>query len=89
MHGEAPMHSNIYEQGLSKNGANHAALSPLGFLERSASVYPERVAVVHGHQRFTWSQVYERSKRLASALTRLGVKKGDTVAVMLPNIPAM
>jgi len=83
------MTANIYEQGLSKNAANHAPLSPIGFLARSAAVYPDRVAVIHGPLRYSWRHVLERARRLASALSRLGVKKGDTVAVMLANTPAM
>ena len=74
---------------LDKNPANYAPLTPLSFIERSAYVYPDRLAVVHGKQRYTWKQTYERCRRLASALARRGIGKGDTVAVMLPNIPAM
>jgi fatty-acyl-CoA synthase len=74
---------------LEKNPANYAPLTPLSFIERSAYVYPDRLAVVHGTQRYTWKQTYERCRRLASALERRGIGKGDTVAVMLPNIPAM
>ena len=78
-----------YRVGLDKNAANHAPLSPLSFIERSAYVYPDRVATVHGDLQLTWSQVYERCRRLASALQRRGVGPGDTVAAMLPNVPAM
>ncbi len=80
---------NVFSQDLEKNPANHAPLTPLSFIERAAHVYPQRLAVVHGGQRYTWSETYERSRRLASALARRGVGVGDTVAVMLPNIPAM
>ena len=83
------MKPNIYEQGLDPNAANFVALSPLSFLERSASVFPNRVAIVYGEQRLTWRDTYTRCKRLASALTRHGVVRGDTVAAMLPNVPAM
>ena len=83
------MHSHPYALGLEKNAANHVPLSPLSYLQRSAGVYPNRVAVVYGDLRQTWAQTYERCKRLASALTRHGVGVGDTVAVMLPNVPAM
>ena len=83
------MKPNIYEQGLDPNAANFVALSPLSFLERSASVFPHRVAVVYGEQRLTWRDTYIRCKRLASALARHGVGRGDTVAAMLPNVPAM
>jgi fatty-acyl-CoA synthase len=78
-----------YAKDLDKNPANYAPLTPLSFIERSAYVYPDRLAVVHGKQRHTWKQTYERCRRLASALAKRGIGKGDTVAVMLPNIPAM
>jgi fatty-acyl-CoA synthase len=83
------MTTSIYELGLPKTAANYAPLSPLSFLERAATVYPQRLAVVHGATRFTWHQVFTRARRLASALQGLGIKKGDTVAAMLPNTPAM
>ncbi len=79
----------MYDEGLPQNQANHAALTPLTFLERAAYVYPDRLSVVHTGQRFTWSQTYSRCRRLASALARLGVGKNDTVSVMLPNTPPM
>ena len=79
----------IYDIGLDRGPANHAPLSPVGFLEWSAAVYPDRMAVVHGARRFTWSETYRRSRRLASALTQAGVGRGDTVAVMLTNTPEM
>jgi fatty-acyl-CoA synthase len=78
-----------FSQDLDRNPANFAPLTPLSFLERAAYVYPQRLAVVHGLQRFTWQETYARSRRLASALARRGIGTGDTVAVMLPNIPAM
>ena len=78
-----------YDVGLERNPANFQALTPSSFLERAASVYPERTAIIHGKQRFSYAQYYERARRLASALTRLGIKKGDTVAVMLANTPPM
>jgi fatty-acyl-CoA synthase len=83
------MRANPYSKDLDKTRANYVPLTPLGFLERAAEVYPERLAVVHGAERYTWRQTYERCRRLASALTQRGVGRGDTVAVMLPNIPAM
>ncbi len=82
-------HAHAYEQGLDRNPANFSALTPLSFLERSARVYPDRVAVVHGAVRRTWSETYARCRRLASALVRRGVGRGDTVAVMLANTPEM
>ena len=75
--------------GLKPGPANYAPLSPITFLPRAAEIFPERDAVIHGGQRFTYSQFFERSRRLASALSRHGVKKGDVVSVMLPNVPAM
>jgi fatty-acyl-CoA synthase len=81
--------ANPYATDLDKNPANYVPLTPLSFIERSAYVYPDRIAVVHGARRSTWAETYARSRRLASALARRGIGKGDTVAVMLPNIPAM
>jgi fatty-acyl-CoA synthase len=80
---------NPYERDLDRTGANYVPLTPLSFIERSARVYPGRPSVVHGGQRYTWSETYVRCRRLASALAQRGIGKGDTVAVMLPNIPAM
>ena len=81
--------TNPYELELDKNAANFVALSPLSFIERTARVYPQRTALIHGALRQTWAQTFERCRRLASALRQAGVGKGDTVAVMLPNVPAM
>jgi fatty-acyl-CoA synthase len=81
--------ASIFDQDLPRNEANFAPLSPLSFIERAADVYPQRLAVVHGDLRRTWSEVYARCRRLASALARYGIRKGDTVAVMLPNTPPM
>jgi fatty-acyl-CoA synthase len=80
---------NPYEMGLEKTPANYVPLTPLTFLSRSAYIYPERTAVIHGKRRYTWKQVEERARRLASALRQLGVKKNDTVAVVLNNTPEM
>ena len=80
---------NIYEQHLDRNPANFAPLSPIPLLERAASVFPDHPSVVHGARRYTWSETWERARRLGSALSRRGIGKGDTVAVMLPNIPEM
>ncbi|KPP99424.1 acyl-CoA synthetase [Marinobacter sp. HL-58] len=81
--------TSIFDQGLEPTAANHATLSPLDFLERTASVYPEYPAVIHGDIRRNWRETYERCRRLASALAAKGVGKGDTVAAMMPNIPEM
>ncbi|HEX6690804.1 MAG TPA: AMP-binding protein, partial [Burkholderiales bacterium] len=78
-----------YEQNLDRNSGNYAPLTPLSFIERAASVYPNRLAVVYGEQRYTWKETYARSRRLASALAKRGIGRGDTVAVMLPNTPPM
>ena len=78
-----------YSIGLDKNAANYVPLSPLSFLVRSASVYPDHTSAVYEGRRFTWAQTYERCKRFASFLAKRGIKRGDTVAAMLPNIPAM
>ncbi len=84
------MHADhIYEHGLTKNPANYTPLSPLTFIVRAAAVFPDRPAVIHGTQCYTWSETYARCCRLAAALRRAGIGPGDTVAVMLPNIPAM
>ena len=77
-----------YDVALDRNPANYAPLTPLGFLERSASVYPDRVSLVHGDRRFTWSETYARCRRLASSLAARGIGGGDTVSVMAPNVPA-
>jgi fatty-acyl-CoA synthase len=84
-----PTHPNPYRQGLDRNPANHVPLTPLSLLEWAADVYPARCAVVHGPLRRTWSEVRERSRRLASRLAAMGMGEGDTVAVMLPNTPPM
>jgi fatty-acyl-CoA synthase len=75
--------------GLDKNAANYAPLSPLSLIARTAYTYPRRVAVIHGERQLGWAEVYARSRRLASALRRRGIGAGDTVATMLPNVPAM
>ena len=78
---------NKYEQGLDKNAANFAALTPLNFIERAASVYPDQASIIHGATRYTWSQTYARACLLASALGKLGIGEGDTVAFMGANTP--
>ncbi len=79
----------IFDRHLDRNPANHQPLTPLGFLERAASVFPDQTAVIHGPLRRTYRELYARARRLASALERHGVGVGDTVAVMLSNTPAM
>ncbi|HAA45145.1 MAG: AMP-dependent synthetase/ligase [Halomonas sp. 54_146] len=79
----------IFEQGLPKTVANHVPLSPLTFIERTASIYPDYPAIVHGSTRRTWGTTWSRCRQLASALEKRGIQRGQTVAAMLPNIPAM
>src|SRR6185295_802307 len=83
------MRSSPFEQNLERNSANYAPLTPLSFIERAAAVYPRRIAVIDGDRRYTWQETYARSRRLASALARRGIGRGDTVAVMLPNTTPM
>lgn len=86
----SPFHSSSpYAQGLERNAANFLPLTPLRFLDRTANVYPQRLAIVHGRLRQTWAQTRARCYRLASALVRMGVKPGDTVSIVAPNTPAM
>ena len=81
--------SHPFEVDLDKNPANYASLTPLGFIERAAYVYPQRTAVIHGTRRTTWAETYARCRRLASALAKRSIGAGDTVAVMLANTPEM
>ena len=84
--GDVSTSANPYDIGLDKNAANYVPLTPIGFLVRSASVYPNRLAVVHGERRYNWRETLERCRRLASALTARGVERSDTVALIAPNI---
>jgi fatty-acyl-CoA synthase len=81
--------TNIYEQGLDRNAANFVALSPVSFVERSAEVFGDLPAVVHGARRYTWADTRERSARLAAALRAFGIGRGSTVSAMLANTPEM
>jgi len=83
------MNVNPYNTGLDRNPANHQPLTPLSFLERAASVFPDHTAIVHGALRRSYAEFYDRSRRLASALTQNGIGRGDTVSVLLHNTPAM
>jgi fatty-acyl-CoA synthase len=78
-----------YDHGLDKNAANFVALSPTSFVERSAEIFGDLPAVIHGARRHTWREVRDRSARLAAALQACGVQRSDTVSVMLPNTPEM
>lgn len=78
-----------YASGLDKNAANYSPLSPISFIERAASVYPERCAIIYNDHRQNWSETYRRCRQFASALRKHGIEQDDTVALMLPNVPAM
>ena len=78
-----------YTQNLDKNAANYQPLTPLSFLARAASIFPDYPAIVHGTQTFTYAEFHARARRLGSALAKLGIGKNDTVSVMLPNVPPM
>jgi fatty-acyl-CoA synthase len=86
---QAVAHPGLFEASLGRNAANHVALSPLSFLARIAAVHPNRLAVIYGAHRTNWAQTYARCRRLAFALAARGVGRGDTVAVMAPNVPAL
>ena len=81
--------SDAFNKELEKNKGNYAPLSPISFIAWAANVYPERLAVVYGEQQQTWKETYTRCRQFASALVRLGVEYGDTVAIMAPNTPVM
>ncbi len=83
------MHMSPYNTGLDRNPANYQPLTPLTFLERAASVFPDHTAIVHGALRRSYAAFYDRSRRLASALAGSGIGRGDTVSTLLANTPAM
>ncbi len=78
-----------YDTDLPRNPANFQPLTPLSFLARAAAVYPDQIAIIHGARSWTYAEFYARARRLASALIERGIKRGDTVAAVLPNVPAM
>ncbi len=78
-----------YDPDLPRNAANFQPLTPLSFLARAAEVYPDQIAIVHGARSWSYREFYGRARRLASALVKRGIKRGDTVAAVLPNVPAM
>jgi fatty-acyl-CoA synthase len=78
-----------YDTDLERNPANFQPLTPLSFLERAASVFPKHTAIIHGSRKWNYAEFYARARRLASALAKSGIKRGDTVSVMLANTPAM
>ncbi|MCP4380312.1 MAG: AMP-binding protein [Hyphomicrobiales bacterium] len=79
----------IFDQGMERNAANHTPLSPASFVERSAEVFGERVAVIHGARRYDWATTRDRAARLTAALADLGAKRGTTVSAILANTPEM
>jgi fatty-acyl-CoA synthase len=79
----------VYDTGLERNQANFQPLTPLSFLARAAEIYPDQTAIIHGTRRWSYAEFFARAKRLASALAERGIKRGDTVSVILPNVPAM
>src|SRR5262245_35012013 len=83
------MPSSIYDRDLDKNPANFQPLTPLSFLARAAAVFPKQTAVIHGGSRWNYAEFFARCRRLASALAKRGVTRGDTVTAMLANTPAM
>src|SRR3989442_4432966 len=83
------MGESIFTSGLGPGPANFSPLTPLRFLSRSAAIYPDRTAIIHGSRRISYREFDARSRRLASALAARGIGEGDTVAVVLPNVPAM
>src|SRR5207244_624303 len=78
-----------YDIDLDRNPANFQPLTPLSFLERAAAVFPAHTAILHGARKWNYAEFYTRSRRLASALAKSGIKRGETVSVMLANTPAM
>ncbi|KAK9948270.1 hypothetical protein M0R45_003854 [Rubus argutus] len=76
-------------EGLVRCSANHVPLSPIGFLERAAKAYRDRTSIIYGSLKHTWAQTHQRCLKLASALTQLGISRGDVVATLAPNVPAM
>ncbi len=83
-----PQSKGPYGKDLGRVPANYASLSPISFLPKAAAIYPNRISVIHGSQRFTWARTYERCRRLASALRKRGIGHLDTVAILAPNVPA-
>ena len=81
--------ASIYDTDLPRTEANFAPFTPLAFIQRTAEVYPDKLAIVHGELRQNWAQTYDRCRQLASALQKHGIGKNDTVAAMLPNTPPM
>ena len=83
------MSTSPYDRDLDPTPANYQPLSPLTFIDRAAKIFPDQTAIIHGAQRFTYEEFYAPSRRLASALVKHGIKKGETVSVMMSNTPPM
>jgi fatty-acyl-CoA synthase len=83
------MSTSIYDRDLPKTPANYQPLTPLSFLARAGAVYPDHIAIIHGRQRVTYAEFYARCRKLASALVKAGIKRGDTVSALLANTPPM
>ena len=83
------INKNIMEKNLEKNEANYAPLSPISFLTRSANIWPDKIAWIHGNKNNTYKQLLDRCSSIASGLVKTGISKGDTVSAILPNVPAM
>jgi fatty-acyl-CoA synthase len=83
------MEGTIFGEGLDRNPANYQPLTPLKHLQRAAGIFPDHVAIIHGSRQIPYSEFYARSRKLASALRKAGVERGDTVAAMLSNTPPM
>jgi fatty-acyl-CoA synthase len=81
--------ANPFDLNLDRNAANYQPLTPVTFLERAAKVFPDRIAVIHGAMRTSYADFYMRARKLASALARYGIRRGDTVAAMMANTPGM
>jgi len=84
-----PPHTNAFETDLDRNPANFQPLTPLGFLQRAAMTFPDHCAIIHGRQRIAYAEFYRRARKLASAMAKRGIGKGDAVSVMLSNTPPM
>jgi fatty-acyl-CoA synthase len=83
------MSTSIFDRDLPKTPANYQPLTPLSFLARAGAVYPHHIAIIHGRQRVTYAEFYARCRKLASALAKAGIKRGDTVSALLANTPPM
>jgi fatty-acyl-CoA synthase len=81
--------NHFYNTDLDRNPANFQPLTPLIFLERAATVMPDRIAIIHGQKQITYAEFFQHSRQLASALVGVGIERGDTISVILPNIPPM